>query len=153
LQKTLTFRKALQKNDMLVRSYGVPRRLARTHIGGRQNLVSFRSICCTPSRNDTSGINRYSRTVTRPKDQGASQVIIPISLPPNMSTHLKTENIHPSRFRQCFMLRTAFRMIPTSTKPWSASAVFGEFLFRIVLWGFIQLSLIRAPTHRYEGNP
>lgn len=81
-----------------------------------------RPFCTTAVCEDKPILNRYSRTVTQTKDQGASQVV-GLGLIYKGATNLKH---YPRVSRLCCMPLRALRAMKTSTRPWLESQVCGE---------------------------
>jgi len=85
---------------------------------------------CFSNRDEKPVMNRYSRIVTQPKDQGASQVSFGFDL----TTLIGVYNIR-ALSRRCFMLLTGSIRMMISTKPWLEWRVFGTWFPSFVLAG------------------
>jgi hypothetical protein len=114
----------------------LPKTLAHRHLLSSNRKRAFAS---TARCFEQPIMNRHSRIVTKPKDQGASQVDIDeLSFKVNASIGYI--------FRLCSMLQMKLRQTMTSTRPWSVWPAYGE-SFAILLLQFL------ITFRRYEGNP
>jgi hypothetical protein len=108
-------RKPLQKTFRAVK-----RELRRPCLNSPTLVLTSRSFCTTPRWNDAPQaiiMNRYSRTVTQPKDQGASQV---------SPSCVKEKDKKMDEARLCCTRLRASTPTTISTKPWSALPASGE---------------------------
>ena len=81
-----------------------------------------RAFATTARCSEIPVMNRHSRIVTQPKDQGASQVDIgELSFKVNASIGYI--------FRLCSMLQMKSKQTMTSTRPWLVWPAYGEFYF------------------------
>lgn len=92
---------------------------ARTALPILSSSRCARSLHASVSR-PKEGLNRFSRTITQPKDQGASQVC------PCILHGTLHKRAHSANLRPCSMLQTALTQRKTCKKPWSASQASGD---------------------------
>jgi hypothetical protein len=85
-------------------------------------FLATRSFRTTSRSHDAPIMNRYSRTVTQTKDQGASQVC-------SKSRFIVSFYLQPQDpdCRLCCTRPTGSKSMRTSTRPWSVSQVSGEY--------------------------
>lgn len=82
-----------------------------------------RAFATTARCSEIPVMNRHSRIVTQPKDQGASQVDIGNSLSVKVNASIGYI------FRLCSMLQMKSKQTMISTRPWLVWLAYGKFYF------------------------
>jgi hypothetical protein len=136
-------RRAYRKSLITNKIYFLPSRLMLPRTLAHRHLLSSnkkRAFATTARCFEKPIMNRHSRIVTQPKDQGASQVDIG-------ELFFKVNASISYIFRLCSMLQMKSRQTMTSTRPWLVWPAYGESFLVILLLQFL------ITFRRYEGNP